>query len=299
MPSSTRPPDWINTYSFGLCPCQSQVTARECCLQDDGTWRKQPVGELISKVTNYCHPKCYLSRFGGCSTKLTGEHIISEAILRQLNSAGVVSRRIPGHDALRLFGSTGMSEIGFASAKANILCYNHNSLLSPIDHAASKCFRTITANSKLAVEAERARKPSCIFSIVSGLDLERWFIKLYCGLVTAKKVFTEQGTLLTINDIHPDVLEALIGRKMLEYPLGIFTTMMFSGLSSSIRGAVIRLNKGSDDVAGLACGFSFANLMLLTHKPFAEQALLEGNSRRPDCIYYWMPPAYHYLMMTY
>jgi hypothetical protein len=73
---------------------------------------------------------------GGCDTKISGEHLMSEGVLKILAEKQVELSGMPW-----LKGQKKM--LVFAALTANCLCTRHNSLLSPIDVVGAKLFEAI------------------------------------------------------------------------------------------------------------------------------------------------------------
>ena len=79
---------------------------------------------------NFKHPKCYANMRGGCSRKISHEHVISHSLIK-----------LYGFDdpMLKLKHDTGYGVREFVRAKkfvANILCEKHNNDLHRADDAA-------------------------------------------------------------------------------------------------------------------------------------------------------------------
>ncbi len=116
--------------------------------------------------------KCYARALGGCAGGQSREHFVSAAILQLLNrDNGLI---LSGFSKLN-----GGQEISLppAALASNILCKAHNERLSPIDSNALAAFTTImdaTDYRRIAALPDR--------TVVSGLELERWMLKMMAGL---------------------------------------------------------------------------------------------------------------------
>ena len=117
--------------------------------------------------------ECFLHGFGRCRGKITGEHYISKAVLEALGNDGCVE--IGG---LPWLPRQTMKKIGIGRLVSNMLCEEHNSGLSCLDSEAGKLFRALDAADK---------QPAILPPVtdVTGKLIERWFIKVLCGLVVA------------------------------------------------------------------------------------------------------------------
>jgi len=120
--------------------------------------------------------KCFLSGFGRCDGKITGEHYISRTLLEAISNNGTV--QIGG---LPWQESGILEKRGIGALVSNVLCESHNSGLSDLDSAAGKLFRDLnTADKdwgKLPTETD-----------YDGALVERWFLKVMCGLGAGPKL---------------------------------------------------------------------------------------------------------------
>lgn len=116
---------------------------------------------------------CFLTGHGNCGGKLSGEHYISKTVLEAIGSDGGV--QIGG---LPWQPQQTFQEIGIGSLVSNVLCAAHNAGLSSLDVAAGTFFRTIDA-----VDKRPSRLPAV--TLVAGPLIERWFLKVVCGLAAA------------------------------------------------------------------------------------------------------------------
>lgn len=116
---------------------------------------------------------CFLQDWGNCSGKMSREHYISKTVLEAISSSGAV--QIGG---LPWQSHQTMQSIGIQSLVSNILCETHNSGLSQLDSVAGMLFRTLDAADK---------NPAGLSAVtrVDGPLVERWFIKILCGLAGA------------------------------------------------------------------------------------------------------------------
>jgi hypothetical protein len=115
-------------------------------------------------------PECYLHGHGPCGGGFTGEHYVSETVLEAIDGSG--TSKIGGlpwqeEGTLKVFGN--------AALVSNILCSKHNSSLSPLDTVAGSLFRAVDA-------ADKCPSTLPAVSTFDGLSVERWFLKVICGL---------------------------------------------------------------------------------------------------------------------
>lgn len=150
-------------------------------------------------LTGYAHPKCYLGCTNDCSTKISGEHYVSTAILAEFGNL-----RTSG---LPWFGA-GETSVGINALKSNILCTRHNSALSPLDTEGR---RTLVAiRDGLNHVWKKSLSTKTLFRIVSGEALELWGLKTLMGLLSANVARTEGASTAT-NFAIPEqlIIEAL------------------------------------------------------------------------------------------
>lgn len=248
------------------CPCGSSNIADKCCWRGGGCWEKQPVGKTESKKTEYANSSCYLSRMSGCSAKMSREHFVSRNILERLTND-----KLTFTNAAHFFGGKNPVVIGVNGFASKVLCDNHNSVLSPLDVAAGVAFQRIQNLTKDLVAADKGHNVQS-FQIVSGIDMERWMIKVFCGLVAGKKIRNASGGVVEPNSLPDLLLEALVGATLLEAPLGLYmhTFVGQKRQSCGLSFAPIQLTDGSDQVGGLLLRLGLMNLVLVTSPRYAR-----------------------------
>jgi hypothetical protein len=163
-------------------------------------------------------------------------------------------------------------EIGIDDFSAKVLCDNHNSSLSVLDTAAGLAFSTIEALARDSTGVVTAGGGTNSFYISSGLDMERWMIKVYCGLVAAKKIRSISGQIVQRSVLGPLFLESLLGTNSLPEPLGLHLHT-FIGQELKAGGlsfGTIQLTDGSDEVGGLMLSLGFMNFVLVTSECYGE-----------------------------
>lgn len=122
---------------------------------------------------------CWARAIGGCGTKLSREHYVSQSLW--------------DGDNIDVIGFPWCKEapkrIGLASLTAKILCDVHNSSLSPLDAAAGEAFATlrrVVAFTKKPKKKSKDRKG--VRFQINGPLLERWFLKTAIGIFHVQKV---------------------------------------------------------------------------------------------------------------
>ena len=108
-----------------------------------------------------------------CSEKISREHYISANLLRANNDGRTA--KIGG---LRWQPNDTLQDIGISSLQSKILCETHNVQLSDLDTLAGSFFRVLNA-------ADKNPESLPALTQIDGHSLERWLLKVICGLVAA------------------------------------------------------------------------------------------------------------------
>src|SRR4051794_18942272 len=70
------------------CPCGSDRAALSCCLRASGMVSKSPIIFAQPQPPNgYANLRCYFSFTRDCSHSLSGEHYVSESVLKILGGS--------------------------------------------------------------------------------------------------------------------------------------------------------------------------------------------------------------------
>src|SRR3954447_9367200 len=85
--------------------------------------------------TGYQNPRCYLASTNDCSDKITGEHLISEGILKLIPNGFLTGMPWQPRGERKQYSSN--------SLKAKVLCKKHNSSFSVFDDVGIDVFRFI------------------------------------------------------------------------------------------------------------------------------------------------------------
>jgi len=102
--------------------------------------------------------------------------------------------------------------------------------------------------------------------------MERWMIKVYCGLVAAKKIRGISGQIVQRNVLGLHLLKSLLGADYLPEPLGLYVhrfvgqELRASGLSFG----TIQLTDGSDEVGGLMLSLGLMSFVLVTSQRYGR-----------------------------
>lgn len=151
-------------FSQDLCLCGSGKLLKNCCL----TIRHNTIPK--GPPTGFSHPGCYARSLNDCSPTISGEHYISEGVLRLY---GKESAKVKG---VKWVPEGNQKEVSINSLTGKILCSRHNHALSPLDATAIKFFEFFT-------KPWDGDKDEIL--LLSGAELERWMLKMLCGIVAS------------------------------------------------------------------------------------------------------------------
>ena len=181
------------------CLCGSGRLMRDCCLcvRRDTT----PPGSQ----TGYSHPSCFGRELQDCSPTISREHYISQGILDLFHGKGIIISGMPW------IPDGQHKRVSRASLTGKMLCERHNHALSPLDATAAEFFQFFTT--------EWTREAVEVF-LTRGYDLERWLLKMLCGLVGSGNA-TLDGNRLPGWRPPADWLKILFGSADVEAPAGL------------------------------------------------------------------------------
>ena len=272
---------------LGPCRCGTGKPAGSCCLSATG-WHKKPI-KLDLRKTGHSesHSACYLRETNACCDRITGEHMISESVLRVLAQQKIRVSGTPWLDK----GETKV--LTFGALTTNCLCRTHNSALSNIDAAGGRFFSAVqkcgTTDSG----------PNLTF-LFSGHDIERWFLKTLLALGTSKN-FSIDG--VRLNKLHPNMrpIELLEDASAWGPPLGMYATQspgqMFTR-SDSV-GLAPLLITGSDDLVGLMADVQGVHLGLLAINHPIKGTGLDRSIFRPKNLFFKLGRLTHTIQMCW
>jgi len=261
---------WTRMFFNSACPCGSGQKSFKCCWRGDGQWEKTPVGPVVipaNSEPSVVNDRCYLSVLGNCSSRITKEHFISRNILERLTNSTL---RIEG--AGHIFGGKDTVEIGIDGFSAKVPCDKHNSALGALDSAAEAAFSTIEALKDNLLRFSKGSRIMKSLHISSGLDIERWMVKVYCGLLAAGKIRSKSGRALEMAQVGQPLIESLVGTQALAFPLGLYLHS-FADQPRRLGGisiGTVQLADGSDGVGGLMLSLGPINLVLVVSEQYGR-----------------------------
>jgi hypothetical protein len=146
------------------CRCRSNRTASACCFSGRH-WHKPPARlGLRALPAGSALDRCYMRELPSCDGPISGEHLISEAVIEVLrDGADFTVSGLPWQEADE------EKRLAPSNLTANCLCTRHNSVLSPLDSAAG----LLVSSLRECMEASVEPMPY----LFSGHDVERWLLK--------------------------------------------------------------------------------------------------------------------------
>ena len=163
--------------------------------------------------------RCWAHRIGGCSSKQSKEHYITEGLWKSR------SITIKGFDWLGDEEKT----LPLPSLTSKILCTTHNSRLSPLDAEAIRIFNVLDEIKRLN-DVRTKLKPTKFWHVkrysANGNLFERWAAKTAIGVLCATNKDLEWHQFRTpIVDPPQQILNAVFGCLGFVPPLGLYVAI--------------------------------------------------------------------------
>jgi hypothetical protein len=152
--------------------------------------------------SDYKHAKCYANTRGGCSAKISGEHYVSHGLVK------LYGDNDPDFTIQHKTGKGVGHPVTPKNFKANILCQEHNSALSPADDAAL-AFATFLRRIALEYDAGAGEWGETEEITVSGDDMQRWVLKLFLNHAVTGHFEVQQRKDVTF---PPEAIDLLLDR---------------------------------------------------------------------------------------
>lgn len=193
-----------------LCPCESGADAASCCKRSSAKWYKSPENFLPKPpITGFSNPGCYLNHFGDCAHSLSNEHYISAAALKVMGTV----LRVTGFPWITDGESKNISVNRLSSG---VLCTRHNNAFSHLDTQGGRFVRWVREF------CDSSASPALDMVLFNGLDIERWCLKTFLGLVSSASLQIVPGQIIrNINNISRCV-DLLIGHVTDEKGRGLW-----------------------------------------------------------------------------
>ena len=262
-----KAPFWTRELEIGRCPCRSGLRAKLCCSRPGRVWKKSPTPILALPASGFGHPRCYFRSYLSCSQKLSREHIVSHSVLKAIADANA---RISG----AAWQQPGIENIiSTQSLASKVLCEAHNNILSPLDNVAGAFVKML-----LRLDGQlHGQPPFERFQIVSGFDVERWMLKVYCGTMAAG-IVRDHANARPTEDADQTKLNLLLGEPNWPPGWGLYANARFGDLFQITREVKFALfaDAETNQPAGLGmilAGFRF--FLSLTHR-FLDATAADG-----------------------
>lgn len=146
------------------CGCGSGREFGKCCLKNGQIMLSPKCLTPPKPQTSSQNRKCILKWTSDCCNKISGDHIVSKAVLRILTEKNITLSTPDFSREHSIHGD---------SLKVNRLCRRHNSALSPIDNEAARFFKAFVAIHNSLVSNAESQK----LYFFHGIDIERWLLK--------------------------------------------------------------------------------------------------------------------------
>lgn len=194
---------------------------------------------------------------------------------------------------LALLEAGGEKTLSPKSLRANCLCRKHNSLLSPLDDAAQRLFRAL----KAAFEADTGFG----HVLVSGHDIERWFLKTAKAMSVSKNLARGREPLSGAFARDAEILEMLDAPA--SWPVGAGLYCVMAAGDKTINTPRFQLQPYTNvegEIEMLALNVLGLVFVLLPEKPdIARHPFLGGASYRPGRIFVSQPASTYWLTMSW
>jgi hypothetical protein len=273
----------------GPCPCGSSKSARVCCF-NGRDWHKSPAVLGLKALPSASRvDKCYMKELGSCVSPISGEHIISESVIRVLMADGDFS--ISGLPWLEAGEERILAP---RNLEANCLCVKHNSALHHLDTAAQYFFASL----KLYLEMDKGLR----HAIVSGHDIERWLLKTAKAVAVSKNFARGRERLSGVFSRDEAILEMLDSPRQWPDGAGLYCVMNTGDMTvNHSRFQLQPLTNDQDEIAALALnilGLRF--VLLLEPVDLGKYPFLREAKYRPGRIVISYPSsATHWVTMSW
>lgn len=223
------------------CPCGSGKAVAKCCLTSKGFQKRSARTSPQPPPTGYQHNGCYAAPLCDCSPKLSREHFVSAALLDYLNQTGGL--RVAGFPWL-----DGEKSLPTSALASRMLCHPHNSALWPLDSIAVDVFQAFD-------ERQAVGSGKQLIHLFSGHDLERWLLKILCGLSFSKNFGLPEGR---HEIISADWLRILFGEQEFSGLQGLYMCVDIGHQFDGPRGLTMQAISSANAITGIGvhiCGY--------------------------------------------
>jgi hypothetical protein len=259
-----------------------------CCLKDNHWFKPPAVVTLRTPSTGESVEKCYMRELRTCDGKISGEHLISESVIRLLAGDGKFT--IGGTPWLP---AGAIKAVGADSLTANCLCERHNNVLGPLDEAARYVFTALKASLEKASDASEY--------IASGHDLERWLLKTLKALAVSKNLARGRERLAGTFASDVRILDMLEEIEAWPEGTGLYCVMRAGDLTVNRNHFQLApITNSNEEICGLwtnILGLSF--VLVLETSVLTDLPQLAGAVFRPRSIGIRHPSGSHELLLIW
>jgi hypothetical protein len=229
-----------------------------------------------------------MKELGSCVGPISGEHIISESVIRVLMADGDFS--ISGFPWLEAGEERILAP---QNLKANCLCVKHNSALHPLDEAAQYFFASLKLYLELGAESRHA--------IVSGHDIERWLLKTAKAAAVSKNFARGRERLSGAFSRHEALMDMLDGPRQWPDRAGLYCIMNTGDRTiNQPRFQFQPLTNDQDEIEALALNILGLRFVLLLEPPdVGKYPFLREAKYRPGRIIISYPSWTNWVTMSW
>jgi hypothetical protein len=268
------------------CICGTGQPAGRCCWTSHGYHKRPAVVNLRNTGLTGKHDGCYMAATGGCDSKISREHLISEGVLKILAEKQVEFSGMPWLKGQK-------KVLGFGALTANCLCRRHNSLLSPLDIVGAKLFEAIQKC------GTTDNGPGLLF-LLSGHDVERWMLRSL-AIFGVSGNFAIDGAVIDQNFIDRlRIVDLLEDVKEWKRPVGFYLTR---GLGhqfwrrDNIQIAPV-VKTGGDEIMGITLDLQGLEFALLAAEHVTNTGL-DKALYRPGAFVFQMGATMHRIRLSW
>ncbi|MHC4740345.1 MAG: hypothetical protein ACYS8Z_00380 [Planctomycetota bacterium] len=178
-----------------------------------------------------------------CSSILSREHYISESLLQYLNQKNDLT--VSGFPWVK---KSNAQVLGPKALAAKVLCERHNFALSPLDTIAVRLFQAFDE------EGATGSGQKLLF-LFSGHDLERWLLKILCGITCSQNLALDGKVDISIPKYWLDIL---FGDAEFPNGQGLYVCKSPGHYFEGPRGLKLQVIAGNGQLTGMGlwvCGY--------------------------------------------
>ena len=237
----------------GPCPCGSGKLLRNCCQRGGKLAPKQHLPPHRATKSGEARKGCYAACLNDCAGPLSREHYISESLLRRLEKDGLTVEGFPWQPPGE------KQSLSVNALAARVLCKRHNEDLSALDAVIEKFVDTLE---RVGVEFKSGRIDPWAW-LMNGHDLERWLLKVLCGMV-AGKAARRQGERLLVG--VPELwVRILFGTYVFPATCGLYVDVrrgdQMKATANTFQFAPLTLDEQAAGLLATLSGFEMALLI--------------------------------------